>query len=67
MTLRDMKKYFGYLNDLRESGVTNMWGAGEYLVEEFGIDAAEAKEILVEWIKTFIDPVVRGDDDEPKR
>ena len=62
-----MKKYFGYLNDLRESGVTNMWGAGEYLVEEFGIDAAEAKEILVEWIKTFIDPVVRGDDDEPKR
>ncbi len=64
MTLRDLKKYFDYLNDLRESGVTNMWGAGEYLVEEFGIDAAEAKEILVEWIKTFIDPVVRGDDDE---
>jgi hypothetical protein len=59
-----MKKYFDYLNDLRKSGVTNMWGAGEYLVEEFGIDAAEAKEILVEWIKTFIDPVVRGDDDE---
>jgi len=64
MTLRDLKKYFDYLNDLRESGVTNMWGAGEYLVEEFGIDAAEAKDILVEWIKTFIDPVVRGDDDE---
>jgi hypothetical protein len=64
MDLRDMKKYFDYLNDLRESGVTNMWGAGEYLVEEFGIDAAEAKDILVEWIKTFIDPVVRGDDDE---
>ncbi len=64
MTLRDLKKYFDYLNDLRESGVTNMWGAGEYLVEEFGIDAAEAKDILVEWIKTFIDPVMRGDDDE---
>ncbi len=64
MDLRDMKKYFDYLNELRESGVTNMWGAGEYLVEEFGIDAAEAKDILVEWIKTFIDPVVRGDDDE---
>ena len=28
---------FKYLDNLRESGVTNMFGAGIYLQEEFGL------------------------------
>lgn len=48
-TLTD--EYREFLNDLRDSGQTNMWGAGAYLQEEFGIDRREAKEILMAWIK----------------
>jgi len=39
-----------YLNDLRESGECNMFGASPYLVAEFGIDKKEARAILAEWM-----------------
>ena len=42
-----------YLDGLRESGVTNMLGAGQYLVSRFSVSADDAGKILVYWIKTF--------------
>lgn len=48
-----MEEYFEYLDMLRESGVTNMFGATPYLVEEFGLSKAEARKILLEWMRTF--------------
>jgi len=42
-----------YLIDLRDSGVTNMWGAAPYIEREFGVTRQEAKDILLEWIKSF--------------
>ncbi len=45
--------YFEYLDELRESGVTNMFGAAPYLVEDFGITMWEARKILVEWMETY--------------
>lgn len=45
-----IKPEFLYLNRLRESGVTNMFGATPYLREEFDIGRAEASKILVEWM-----------------
>lgn len=42
-----------FLDNLRESGVTNMFGAAPYLEEEFGLDSKEAKAILAEWMRTF--------------
>jgi len=45
--------HLDYLDDLRESGVTNMFGAGEYLEEEFSLDKKEAKEILLYWMASF--------------
>lgn len=49
-----MKKiYTQYLNNLRESGVTNMFGAAPFLQEEFGITRSDAKEILAEWMRNF--------------
>jgi hypothetical protein len=42
-----------YLDGLRESGATNMFGAGPYLQREFGCTAAEAKHLLAEWMRTF--------------
>lgn len=44
---------FVYLDGLRESGITNMWGAGPYIQTEFEIDNNEARELVLEWMKTF--------------
>jgi hypothetical protein len=51
-----MEKYFEefeYLNTLRESGVTNMFGASPYLQQAFDISKNEAKTILALWMKSF--------------
>jgi len=42
-----------YLMALRDSGVTNMWGAGPYLEAAFNMTRAEANIVLIEWIKSF--------------
>jgi len=42
-----------YLDLLRETGVTNMFGASPYLVEEFGIDSETARKYLSYWMRTF--------------
>ena len=47
------KEHKEYLEQLRDSGVTNMWGASPYLAKRFKIDEKEAGEILIEWIKSF--------------
>ena len=44
---------FEYLDALRASGETNMFGATPYLVEQFGFDRTEAQRWLVEWMTTF--------------
>ena len=44
---------FTYLEGLRQSGVTNMFGAGPYLEREFGLNRNEAKEVLLNWIKSY--------------
>ena len=49
----EFEGYFDFLDELRESGVTNMFGASPYLVEEFGIDRGTAQRILIEWMRTF--------------
>jgi hypothetical protein len=46
-------KYFLYLNELRESGQTNMFGARPYLQEAFGIDREEASKVLTAWMEWF--------------
>jgi len=46
-------EYHSYLNALRDSGVTNMFGAGPYLERDFGISRREAMDILLEWMKSF--------------
>lgn len=42
-----------YLENLRRSGVTNMFGAGPYLEDEFGISKTEARKILIDWMKNY--------------
>jgi hypothetical protein len=42
-----------FLDDLRESGETNMFGATPFLMEEFGLEKREARAILSEWMDSF--------------
>ena len=43
-----------YLNDLRESGDTNMFGARPYLVDKFpDLSKTEAASVVTYWMKTF--------------
>ena len=51
-----MDKYFVYLEQLRDSGETNMMGAVPYLQREYpelADDHARAREILMAWIHSF--------------
>jgi len=42
-----------FLNDLRETGVTNMYGASPYIQEIFGVSRYDANRFLVNWMETF--------------
>jgi hypothetical protein len=49
----ELLEYFEYLDILRESGGTNMFGAGVFLQEEFALTKREARQVLSEWMQTF--------------
>lgn len=42
-----------FLDELRESGATNMFAATPYIIEEFDVSRSEAVKILSEWMETF--------------
>lgn len=44
---------FEYLDGLRESGATNMFGAAPYLQGEFGLSRADAHRLTLAWMETF--------------
>ena len=46
-------EHLEYLDDLREQGVTNMFGAGSYLQEAFGLDRKDSKTVLMYWMQSF--------------
>lgn len=48
-------EHLEYLDDLRESGATNMFGAGSYVMRDFGVTSLEANKIVGYWIGTFSD------------
>lgn len=47
-----MQQYYDYLDALRLSGVTNMFGAAPYLQREFNLGRQEAKDILLQWMSS---------------
>jgi hypothetical protein len=54
MTTKFEEKYYVYLDNLRDSGVTNMFGAGSYLVDEFPeLNKHTARNVLMDWMDTF--------------
>ena len=48
------KEHLIFLDDLRLTGVTNMFGAVQYLIDEFpGMTKMQANRVLRVWMKTF--------------
>jgi hypothetical protein len=49
-------EHLAFLDDLRESGTTNMFGARPYLMAEFpDLSSKEAAAVVVYWMKSFGD------------
>ncbi|MBR5823781.1 MAG: hypothetical protein IKY67_06530 [Paludibacteraceae bacterium] len=46
-------EYWIFLEELRRSGETNMYGAAHYLVAAFEVTHDEAREILVDWMNNY--------------
>lgn len=42
-----------FLDQLRESGAINMFGAYPHVTEAFGLRKATAREMTAEWMRTF--------------
>lgn len=50
----DHYKYYDFLENLRKSGETNMWGASPYLTMAFfELTDKEATEILLTWMNNY--------------
>lgn len=46
-------EHLEYLDELRASGVTNMYGAPKYIQQEFDFSFDDACKIVSYWMKTF--------------
>ena len=46
-------KHWIFLENLRRSGETNMYGATPYLMSEFGMSREEAGNVLADWMKNY--------------
>ena len=48
-----MEKYFEFLNNLRESGEINMFGAPAVLREVFDLSKQESYDVFTAWAEQF--------------
>ena len=51
--MKTTNEYWIFLEELRRSGITNMFGAAPYLALAFDIDEKEARKILSDWMKNY--------------
>ncbi len=53
LNVDEMAGHFAYLDLLRESGTTNMYGATPYLQRDQDLSKDEARRVLMAWMRTF--------------
>ena len=51
MTVQEKVNVF--LDQLRESGTINMFGAAPYVSDAFGVTKYEARDLVKNWMQTF--------------
>ena len=49
----DKEKVFKYLDALRNSGITNMFGSVPYVRAVFDVSQSEGIKLVAEWMETF--------------
>lgn len=50
----EYKEYYLFLEDLRKSGITNMFGASPYLELAFEeLDEKSARNVLTNWMQNY--------------
>ena len=54
-TTEQEKEVLEFLNMLRITGVTNMFGATPYIEDEYGLNKKESRRLLSLWMKNFND------------
>ena len=54
-TTEQEQEVLEYLNMLRITGVTNMFGATPYIEGEYDLDKKESRRLLSLWMKNFND------------
>lgn len=47
-----MKEVVNYLDELRDSGTTNMFDAAPYIQSAFGVDKHAARALLIQWMQS---------------
>jgi len=50
-----------FLDVVRSTGVTNMYGAGSYIEKHFNVSRYEAKDFLMVWMRTFSERRAKGE------
>jgi hypothetical protein len=59
MIKEEWYEYYVYLEELRQSGETNMFGASPYLQAEYGLNPREARRVLGNWMENYDELVKR--------
>ncbi len=49
----ELQEYLQYLDELRVSGLVNMYGAAQWLEDAFDIQRSTSKPVLLYWMETF--------------
>ena len=50
----ETQEHFDFLDELRESGITNMFGAAPFLQDEFpDLSKSDARDVLMAWMDSF--------------
>lgn len=52
-TEKEWENYYHFLENLRQSGVCNMWGASIYLEDAYGLSREDAGTVLCNWIQNY--------------
>lgn len=47
------EEMFNFLDAVRESGAVNMFEGGRLIQEQYGLKRYEARDIVMEWMRTF--------------
>ena len=59
-------EYYVYLEKLKQSGVTNMFGSPQFLREAFDLGRREAINIVANWMENYTElkekGILRGDE-----